>query len=133
MEQLVEYVLWATYFFSLFFVIFWLTTFITEREIKTKKRLKELPRVTIIVPAYNEELGIKDTLRSLAGLDYPRDKMEIIADKGNGNYDSKYFSDHGQEVQGFLRSKTQFNERMSSRLLPGLSKRLKSSRELISN
>lgn len=79
MEQLVEYVLWATYFFSLFFVIFWLTTFITEREVKTKKKLKELPGVTIIVPAYNEEAGIKDTLRSLARLDYPRDKLEIIA------------------------------------------------------
>jgi cellulose synthase/poly-beta-1,6-N-acetylglucosamine synthase-like glycosyltransferase len=36
------------------------------------------PKITLIVPAYNEELVIERTLRALLTLDYPRDKLEII-------------------------------------------------------
>jgi cellulose synthase/poly-beta-1,6-N-acetylglucosamine synthase-like glycosyltransferase len=36
------------------------------------------PKITLIVPAHNEELVIERSLRSLFALDYPRDKLEII-------------------------------------------------------
>ncbi len=39
----------------------------------------ELPRVTVIVPAYNEGRHVFDTLKSLLDSDYPPDKMQIIA------------------------------------------------------
>ncbi len=78
MEKVIELVLWIVYFFSLFFVTFWLTTALTERKVTFRKKWKNWPAVSIIVPAYNEELGIKETLHSLAKLDYPRHLLEII-------------------------------------------------------
>jgi cellulose synthase/poly-beta-1,6-N-acetylglucosamine synthase-like glycosyltransferase len=36
------------------------------------------PKVTILVPAYNEEASIQGTLESLLALDYPADRREII-------------------------------------------------------
>lgn len=38
----------------------------------------QLPRITIVVPAYNEGALVGDTLRHLARADYPSDRMEII-------------------------------------------------------
>ncbi|MFJ9627214.1 glycosyltransferase [Streptomyces sp. NPDC101175] len=38
----------------------------------------ELPSYTVLVPAYQEEAVIGETVRWLAGLDYPRDKLEIL-------------------------------------------------------
>jgi hypothetical protein len=35
-------------------------------------------RFIILIPAHDEELGIRDTLASLQGLDYPADHVEII-------------------------------------------------------
>lgn len=37
-----------------------------------------LPRVTVVVPARNEELNIERCLRSLSASDYPRDLVQII-------------------------------------------------------
>src|SRR4051812_35135100 len=36
------------------------------------------PTVTVIVPMFNEGLGIVDTLESLVAVDYPASKLEII-------------------------------------------------------
>ncbi|WP_406441808.1 glycosyltransferase [Streptomyces sp. NBC_01613] len=38
----------------------------------------ELPTYTVLVPAYEEEAVIGDTVRWLAELDYPEDKLEIL-------------------------------------------------------
>lgn len=37
-----------------------------------------LPRVSFIIAAYNEEKGIASKLENTLGLDYPRDRLEII-------------------------------------------------------
>lgn len=37
------------------------------------------PRVAIVMPAFNEEGAIADSLRSLLALDYPADKLELVA------------------------------------------------------
>ncbi len=37
-----------------------------------------LPTVSILIPARNEGLVIGDTLRAMAGLDYPKDKLEVL-------------------------------------------------------
>ncbi|HII67488.1 MAG TPA: glycosyltransferase [Thermococcaceae archaeon] len=39
---------------------------------------EELPSVTILIPARNEGLVIRDTLRAMANLDYPKDKLEVL-------------------------------------------------------
>src|SRR5437868_13929813 len=38
----------------------------------------ELPLVTILVPAHNEEQVLPQTIENLRGLDYPVDSMQII-------------------------------------------------------
>ncbi|MBW3697798.1 glycosyltransferase family 2 protein [Vibrio sp. T187] len=38
----------------------------------------DLPSVTILVPAFNEEQWIADKIRNLAALDYPRNKLKVI-------------------------------------------------------
>ena len=38
----------------------------------------KLPKVSIVVPAFNEEKGIKETLESLRKIDYPKKLFEII-------------------------------------------------------
>ena len=47
-------------------------------EERVTKRLTHYPTVTILIPAYNEEDVIEDTLQSVLSIDYPREKLEII-------------------------------------------------------
>jgi len=46
---------------------------------KTYSLPKKLPKVSIIVPAFNEQKTIAQTLKSLLNLDYPKNKLDIIA------------------------------------------------------
>lgn len=69
-------------FTSLYFEIFLLITFLEYRP-KTKGQKfpiqDRLPSVTIIVPCYNEEKTVARTILSLLRLDYPKNKLKIIA------------------------------------------------------
>ena len=40
--------------------------------------LKRYPRVTLVVPAHNEELVITQTVRAILNLNYPKDKVELL-------------------------------------------------------
>ena len=40
--------------------------------------LTEWPRISIVLPAYNEEAVIRDTLENLLRLDYPADRCQIL-------------------------------------------------------
>lgn len=71
-------VLFCTYFLLLFLSIFWLLVLFSSQEKNEKKKLREFPFFTTIVPAYNEEKSVKETLLSLINLDYPNEKKEII-------------------------------------------------------
>lgn len=66
------------YQFVLFFLGF-LYSYRTQRE---KRRLIageiELPSVSILIPAHNEEVVIDNTLKAVTSLDYPEDRFEII-------------------------------------------------------
>lgn len=42
------------------------------------KFTKELPSVSILIPARNEGVVIRETLKNILSLNYPREKMEII-------------------------------------------------------
>ena len=48
------------------------------RGARQEREPEEWPRVSILVPAHNEEIVIAGTIESLLHLDYPRDRMEII-------------------------------------------------------
>ncbi len=74
---------YALLFFSLYFEVFLLLAFV-QRRMKVPAPIapvtpSRFPSVAIVVPCYNEERTVEATMRSLLALDYPAEKMEIIA------------------------------------------------------
>lgn len=65
-------------YFGLFTAIFFFSTLLDNMDKLITPKIKKYPRVSIIVPAYNEESTITKTIKSLLALDYPKDKVEII-------------------------------------------------------
>ncbi|MES2409618.1 MAG: glycosyltransferase [Patescibacteria group bacterium] len=67
-------------FFSLYFEVFLLISLFESK--KKRKELSTLeyyfPPVTILIPIWNEESTIVDTVESLLNLDYPKDKLHIM-------------------------------------------------------
>jgi cellulose synthase/poly-beta-1,6-N-acetylglucosamine synthase-like glycosyltransferase len=78
MDAFVDFTLWIIYLILLYLNLFWLTVyFFTDEEYKTQ-RFNSLPKVTIAIPAHNEEEVIELTMRSAMDLDYPKELLEII-------------------------------------------------------
>ena len=75
--DLVNLILPVIYIITLFYTIFWLITFLDTKQEKSKA-IKEFPVVSIVVPAYNEQDVVLETLESVIKLDYPKDKLDII-------------------------------------------------------
>lgn len=86
----------ALYFILYIFVyiqIFWLVTFFENRRKLTPSPAAasegDLLSVSVIIPCYNEEKTVARTIRSVLDLDYPRDKISIIA-VDDGSTDGTY-------------------------------------------
>ena len=81
--------------------MFLLITFFENRNNKSSKNTSlKLFSVCIIVPVWNEEKTLRATLESLLGLNYPKDKLEILV-IDDGSTDStlsiaKEFEHHAQ-------------------------------------
>jgi cellulose synthase/poly-beta-1,6-N-acetylglucosamine synthase-like glycosyltransferase len=70
----------TVWFMSTFFVILvLLVVFDRRKHMSSSVEVSNLPRVSIILPAYNEEEGICAALESLAAIDYPKSLYEILA------------------------------------------------------
>jgi len=78
MLKAIEIVTWGIYLITLYYSMFWFLTFLELKEKKVKKKLKNFPMVTVLIPAYNEEDTIIKTMTSVIELDYPKDKIELI-------------------------------------------------------
>ncbi len=79
--MLPEYILlYISIYFGLFmasyFLISWLD--VKPKDPELGKFKNNLPLVSIIIPAFNEEKGIAQTIRSCLTLDYPKNKIEIL-------------------------------------------------------
>ncbi len=74
-------ILFLIYIFLGLYVFF----FLIILTLKNKEEMLSYPEpnksyaISIIVPAYNEEKSIEDTIKHVAAFDYPKDKFEIIA------------------------------------------------------
>lgn len=84
MAELQSILLYITLFVSLFFEVFLLITYLEAREeiIRDKdlgKNISKFPSVTIIVPCFNEEKTVGATIESILALDYPKEKLSIMA------------------------------------------------------
>ena len=58
---------------DLLLILLWLTNFKN-----VKHELKELPKVSVLIAARDEENNLADCLDSLMNLDYPMDKLEVL-------------------------------------------------------
>ncbi|HEX8994387.1 MAG TPA: glycosyltransferase family 2 protein [Candidatus Paceibacterota bacterium] len=72
-------------FVALYFEVFLMITFFEHKPgEKTSARPTDFPSVDIIVPCWNEEKTLANTVQSLLALDYPKDKLGImIIDDGS--------------------------------------------------
>ncbi len=89
-------------FLALYFEVFLLISFLEKRPIKkTFLKPRRFPTVTIVVPSFNEERTIGATLTSLLGLEYPKDKLEIVvvndgSKDGTGKIAEEFAAKHSQ-------------------------------------
>ena len=66
------------------FVTLYMTTLILFIYLKNRKKYfsdaeKEfIPGLSVLIPAYNEERTIGDTIKAVLNCEYPRDKLEVI-------------------------------------------------------
>ncbi|MEM3702375.1 MAG: glycosyltransferase [Candidatus Micrarchaeia archaeon] len=76
-NRVIEYIMM---FLVLFFTTTMLLIYLKNRKKvrESAKRTKYEPTVSFIIPAYNEEETILDTIKSVLESDYPQDKIEII-------------------------------------------------------
>ncbi|MCX8146862.1 MAG: glycosyltransferase [Candidatus Woesearchaeota archaeon] len=86
-------------YFGLYTSVLFFLVFLEHRKDIKNPKPKRIPRVTIVVPAYNERKTIEKTIRSLLNLDYPKEKLEImVIDDGSedGTYEiAKKFEKNG--------------------------------------
>ena len=82
---MIYYILWTVSLIGLILGIFWLNLLFFKES--KKIRLKKFVKVSVIIPAHNEEDTIGKTIKSLLKLKYPKDKLEIIVvdDESNDN------------------------------------------------
>ncbi len=85
MNSAVNVLTWIVYFIGLYFSIFWLYVifdryhiFSAEQKSSGSKKPSRYPLVSVIVPAFNAAVTIRECLVSVISLDYPRDKLEVI-------------------------------------------------------
>ena len=81
MQIVFETLVYPFLFLTLYFEVFVILTFF-ENEAKRRRNLARasvFPTVSIVVPCFNEEKTVRHTLRSLLDLDYPSDRVSLIA------------------------------------------------------
>lgn len=95
------YVVW---FCITFFFIVSAITFLKNRKTMydLPSELKELPGVTVIIPAFNEEKSIAETIDSALQLDYPRELLEVIV-VNDGSKDNTGGIAKEYEVKGLVK------------------------------
>lgn len=78
--QLIDIVYLGIFSVMLFSTNLWLIVYLFNRgKVHSDPEIQQKPSVTFLVPAYNEENYIEQCINSLLDMDYPRDKMDIIA------------------------------------------------------
>ena len=91
MANIIEIISYILLFFILYFQVFFLLSFFNDKKrknwYKTPENKDYFPTTSIIVPCFNEEKTVSSTIDSLLSLDYPKDKLKIIA-VNDGSTDS---------------------------------------------
>ena len=71
--------LYVCLFIALYFEVFLLISFFEKKPSKKDSSLPaRYPRVSMLVPCFNEEKTLAGTIDSLLAMEYPKDKLEIV-------------------------------------------------------
>ena len=66
-------------FVSLYVSFLFILIYFKNRDDLYKYELmKKLPSISVLIPAYNEEESIRETIESVKNLEYPKELIEII-------------------------------------------------------
>ena len=84
-----EILVYTSVYIGLFAVVYFFLSFILNRKRVQELQENELPTVSVIIPAYNEESSIKETVLSALNSNYPKQKLEIIV-VDDGSRDETY-------------------------------------------
>lgn len=85
-----EFLIYLSAYLGLLVVIFYSLSIFRRKKIKEPVFNEKNPQfISIIIPAFNEEKNIAATIKSALGIDYPRNKMEIIV-VDDGSNDKTY-------------------------------------------
>jgi len=106
-QSLVELIFWVSIGFIFYvyagypLLIDWISR-ILPRRVDRDGDPKELPTVTVIIPAHNEERWISRKMDNTLALNYPRDRMQILVASDGSTDDTvavaRRFSPEGVEV-----------------------------------
>jgi len=84
--QILDYLIYPFLFLSLFAQIFILSAFLSGRKRMQEEEQFEsidFPKVTIVIPCWNESKNLTSTVDSIILSDYPKDKLEILIGDNN--------------------------------------------------
>jgi len=87
--NLLSIVVYVSAFFGFFTASFFLITYLSHRRRLTDPKPKKIPFVSFIIPVFNEEKEIKETIESLLNINYPKNKYEVII-VDDGSTDNTY-------------------------------------------
>ena len=75
----ISLVIYVSIYVGLFATTFYILSFFADKKRERKFYSDdELPKVSIIIPAYNEGESIGKTLKSILASDYPKGKLEVV-------------------------------------------------------
>ena len=78
---MVSLIIFLAILFLRYFALLWFAYLgHAERNVFGEKRAKELPPISIVVPAYNEAEVLEGAMASLAALDYPELEVLLVDD-----------------------------------------------------
>jgi len=88
-------------FFSVYVTVFFLLLYLRYRNeyYNQPSETNWSPKVSVIIPAYNEEKYLADCLKTVLELDYPKEQLEIIV-VDDGSTDKTAELAKGFEKQG---------------------------------
>ena len=90
--QIVRIVEYSIAFITLYFTVFIILLYIKYRNsVSEKPRIdkKFTPRLSVIIPAFNEEDTLEHCVKSLVDADYPKEELDIII-VDDGSKDKSY-------------------------------------------
>lgn len=76
---MIQPMLWILYGVTIYVTVFILLVFLDGGKLRPEVEwLEEWPSISLVIPAYNEEDSIGMTIESCLGVNYPREKLEVI-------------------------------------------------------